>query len=115
MNLKDLKEHVDRLSLVADMNRCDPKDITVGIVVRRVGSVGGTPIVDVANMHLGFDWDSGKLLITATTDLREIDRDEIKSLMDRYEELGWKQYKISGLQRENKKLKEEIATLKAPK
>ena len=93
MNLKELKETVDRLMRSCELGREDPEKITVGIMVKRVGQIGSQPWVGVKAMNLGFDWDKGKLLISAESDLREIDRDEFKALMKAYDELGEKYMK----------------------
>lgn len=108
MNIIELKKIVDRLYETTK----EYKELTnIGIQVKRVGSVAGTPLVNVKSIHSGFDWNAGKIIIVPETDLREINRDEIKSIQEKYDELGWKYYKINNLQRENKKLKEEIEKL----
>jgi hypothetical protein len=88
-------------------------DLQVVIPVYRVGSVGGTSYVNVKSVTTGFDWDAGRIFLNTEERLREIDRDEIKTLQDKYEELGWKQYAISNLKRENKRLKERIKELES--
>lgn len=87
------------------------ENIQVGIKVFRVGAVGGTPVVPIKSVHMGFDWDKGKLIMTTEPELREVNRDEIKTLLDKYEELGWKQSQISSLKRENEKLKKQVEEL----
>lgn len=110
MNIIELKKIVDRLYETTEEYN---KELTnIGIQVKRIGSVAGTPLVNVKSIHSGFDWDNNKIIIVPETELREIDRDEIKSIQEKYDELGWKYYKINNLQRENKKLKEEIEKLK---
>jgi len=89
------------------------QDWQVVIPVYRVGAVGGTPSVDIKIVRAGFDWDSGRIFIEPETRLREIDRDEIKTMQDKYEELGWKHYEISGLKSENKKLRKRIEELES--
>jgi hypothetical protein len=104
MNLKQLKEILNRPIYE---NRED-EEYRVGIAVATAGSVGGTPVVGVKSVQYGFDWDSGKLIIYPEQDLREISRDEIKALRDKYSELSWKHYEISNLKRENQRLKEKL-------
>lgn len=87
MNLKQLKETVDRLIADCELNREDPEKITVGIIVKRVGQIGSQPWVGVRAMNLGFDWDKGRLLISAESDLREMDRGEFKILLKAYDDL----------------------------
>jgi hypothetical protein len=108
MNTKEL---IFQLERAVQFGRKD--DLQVVIPVYRVGSVGGTSYVNVKSVTTGFDWDAGRIFLNTEERLREIDRDEIKTLQDKYDELGWKQYKISGLQRENKKLKERIKELES--
>lgn len=103
-----LSEFIELLTRYAERN----EDFKVVIPVYRVGSVGGQSFVEVNTAYPGFDWDNGKFFIVPDVQLREIDRDEIKQLQAKYDELGWKQYKIDGLKRENKRLKDELEKLK---
>ena len=105
MTLEELKEFLEH---ALRHQRHDPTAMQIGIVVQTAGSVGGTPTVGVKNLSIGFDWDNGKILIYPDKDLREIGRDEIKAIRDKYEELGWSQYKIDNIKRENKQLKEKL-------
>jgi hypothetical protein len=86
-------------------------DWQVVIPVYRVGAVGGTPSVNIKIVRSGIDWDSGRIFIEPENRLREIDRDEIKTMQDKYEELGWKQYEISGLKKENEQLRKKVEEL----
>lgn len=54
------------------------------IATHKVGLIGGTPNTNIKFINLGFDWDRGKLIIYPEQTLREIDRDEIKALKDKY-------------------------------
>ena len=113
MNLKELKEQVDWLyehQLLRHQHA--PEDITVSIVVKTAGTVGGTPGVGVKSMQSGFDWDNGKLMIFPEKDLRSIEADELERLRKASDKEGWAQYENVNLKRENKKLKEELANLK---
>jgi hypothetical protein len=114
MNLEELKRAVDFAydRATGYASRDNPENYTVVIPVYRVGSVGGTPSVVVKSLSVGFDWDRGKIFINPESRLREIDRDEIKSLQDKYDELGWKKMQIDELKREIKKLKTENEKLK---
>ena len=111
MNIIDLKRIVD--SVYEHTKEYNRESTTVGIEVKRFGVIGGTPVVDIKSIVKGFDFDNNKVIIYPEVTLREIDRDEIKTIQDKYEELGWNHYEISGLKRENKRLKEEINKLKA--
>jgi hypothetical protein len=113
MNLKELKEQVDWLyehQLLRHQHA--PEDITVSIVVKTVGTVGGTPGVGVKSMQSGFDWDNGKLMIYPEKDLRSIEADELERLRKASDKEGWAQYENMNLKRELKKLKEELANLR---
>ncbi len=113
MNLKELKEQVDWLyEHQLRRNQHAPEDITVSIVVKTAGSIGGTPCVGVKSMQTGFDWDNGKLMIYPEKDLRSIEADELERLRKASDKEGWAQYENVNLKRENKKLKEEILNLK---
>jgi len=111
MNTKELIFQLERA--VQFGRKGPPDDWRVVIPVYRVGAVGGTPSVDIKIVRAGFDWDSGRIFIEPETRLREIDRDEIKTMQDKYEELGWKHYEISGLKSENKKLRKRIEELES--
>lgn len=113
MNLEELKRSVD--FLFDNSNRYgynDAETKTVGIEIKVIGSVGGTPICGVRSIQAGFDWDSGKIIIVPERNLRLVDVDELEILRKKYEELSWKKYEIDGLKREIKKLKEENQKLK---
>ena len=110
MNLLELKQQIDRMIEVTSKRHIEPENIAVGIKVFRLGTVGPTPIVNVKSLIQGFDWDNGKLIITAETDLREIGRDEIASLLDKFDEIGWTQYEVDSLKRENKRLKNLLSS-----
>jgi hypothetical protein len=106
MNPKELILQVER---AIQFGRMD--DWKVVIPVRRIGSIGGTPCVNIESVSAGFDWDSGKVFLSTKESLREIDRDEIKAIRDKYEELGWSQYKIGKIKKENEMLKKRIEEL----
>jgi hypothetical protein len=112
MKFDDFKRHID---FINDTNNTytsrNGGNLEVGIQVKRIGSVGGTPLVDLHSVRVGFDWDRGKVIITPVTPLRETDRDEIQMLIDKYEELGSSYMTIQNLKKEVKKLKEKIASL----
>ena len=93
MNLKELKNTVDWLLSQCELSREDPEKMNVGISVKRIGQIGGTPIVNIKCINFGFDWDAGKIIVAPESDLREIDRDEFKLLQKKYDELGFKYLK----------------------
>lgn len=108
MSLSELKELVEQMEQQVIRQRLNLEDVQVVIATHKVGLIGGTPNTNVKRIDLGFDWDRGKLIIYPEQTLREIDRDEIKALKDKYEELGWSKYKIDKIVKENKKLKEQL-------
>ena len=107
MKVKELKEIIERL----ENNNYNIEDIEVVVPTVKLGCVGPTPTTSIQSAFVGIDWDNNKLLLYPETTLREIDRDEIKSLREKYEDLGWKAYEINNLKRENKKLKDKINKL----
>ena len=110
MTFKELEmiiEHI-RKSYKGHYNENECDDLRICIPVKIVGVVGGTPCVDVKLLSCGFDWDKGKLMIIPEKDLRETTRDEIKTIQDKYEELGNSLRIIRELKKENKKLKEKL-------
>ena len=88
------------------------EDFQLVIPVEKVRSIGSTPAVNVKYISLGFDWDSGRIILWPEEKLRVITENEIKSLRENYEELEWKHYEISNLKRENKRLMKELQEMK---
>jgi len=68
-------------------------------------TVGGLPTVKIKNIQMGFDWDSGKFIITPEEDLTPSDRDFAKQMKEMQDRAGWADY-------ENRNLKAEINRLK---
>lgn len=108
MTLSELKELVEQMEQQAVRQRLNLEEIQVVIASHKVGLIGGTPSTNIKDINLGFDWDKGKLIIYPEQTLREIDRDEIKTLRDKYEELVWSKYEFDKIVKENKKLKEQL-------
>jgi len=105
MNLIELKTMIDN---IVSRHR-HPEEVQVVIPVFRVGQMGPAGSVPVKHVYLGFDWDSNTLFVTPEGDeLREINRDEITSIIDNYEELSWSHEKISKIKRENEALKRKL-------
>lgn len=111
MNLLELKEIVDS----AVEHAIDPEKITVRIPTFMVGVVGHTPCTNVKTAYQGFDWESKSFIIAPEKQLREVDRDEIKDLRNKYDELGWSYHKINRIKRENEQLKKQLQDLKDSK
>lgn len=112
MKLSELKQMVDRAVEQCERYHNNPDNITVRIPTYKTGTAGHIPCTDVKSANMGFDWEASSFLIRPEKELREIDRDEIKALRDKYEELSWTHYKVSKIKKENKELKEEVARLK---
>jgi len=114
MNLKELKDQIDWLyEHQMQPMQLKPEMITVGIVIKTAGSIGGTPVVGVKSIHVGFDWDASKLMIFADSDVREIKADELLALRKANEKDGWAQYENAGLKSDIKKLTAKIALLES--
>ena len=112
MNLLEFKQLVDRAIEQCERGYRTPESITVRIPSYKTGTAGHIPCTDVKGANMGFDWEASSFLIWPEKELREIDRDEIKTLRDKYEELSWTHYKVSKVKQENKNLKAELAKLK---
>lgn len=111
MNLYELKEVVDGLVEQAERQRLDANSVSVSIKSYMLGTVGPTSTTDIATINMGFDWDKGRVIINPTKTLREIDRDEVKSIRDRFEKEGWTQYSVRNLKAEHNKLKKLYSEL----
>lgn len=95
MTLQELYDNVCRTMDIVKLHRQDPSDITVGIRVKRIGTVGPLPVVGIQQISLGIDWDSDKCLITPTSPLRETDADEIAAIQKKFDDMGWAYYEAS--------------------
>jgi hypothetical protein len=71
-------------------------------------TVGGMPVVNVKQVQLGFDWDSGKFIITPEEDLTPSDRDFAKQMTEMQERAGWADYENRNLKAEIRQLKKKI-------
>lgn len=105
MKLSDLRNVLNRWSVADD-------DLEVVIPVKVVGSAGARPCVKLKLAAAGCDWDTGKLFLYPEVELREVDRDELKAIQKRLDEIGWDMYENRCLKSENKKLKKQIEELK---
>lgn len=105
MKLSDLRTVLSHWSVADD-------DLEVVIPVKVAGSVAAQPYVRLKLVAAGFDWDTGKLFLYPEAELREVDRDELKAIQKRLDEIGWDMYENRRLKSENKKLKKQIEELK---
>lgn len=69
LSLSGLKILVDRVVENANRNHRDPDKIKVGVRVFNPNTVGGTPMVSVTTVQMGFDWDANRCIIVPTTEL----------------------------------------------
>ena len=111
MTLAELKQMVDRAYDSAVRCHREPDKVTAYISTFKAGTAGHIPVTGVKSVNMGFDWEANSCIITPDVQLREIDRDEIKTLHEKYEELSWKLSDINRLKRENKQLKEQLSKL----
>lgn len=112
MNLQELKDLVEHAVEQCNRSHRQLNQITVYIPTYKTGSAGHIPCTAVKSAHMGFDWEASSFLIRPELELREIDRDEIKTLRAKYEELSWSHYKVSKIKSENETLKKQVEELK---
>lgn len=102
MKLRELKLLVDR---VVETSR-DYEDPEVVVSVKLpYSTVGAIPLVSIKNAYTGFDWESGKYILTPEENLTPADRDFAGKMKKMQEDLGWEKL-------ENRRLKSELARLK---
>lgn len=102
MKLSDLKQLIDRYTSIQRLH--DDPDVVVMIKLP-YSTVGGVPTVKVKYAQMGFDWDSGKFLISTEEDLTPADRDFAKMMREMQDRAGW-------ADSENRRLKAEVKQLK---
>ena len=95
MTLQELYDNVCAIMEISKLQRKDPSEVTVGIRVKRVGTVGPLPVVGIEHMCMGIDWDNGKCLITPSAPLRETDVNEIAAIQKKFDDMGWAYYEAS--------------------
>lgn len=84
------------------------RDQEVVIKVRLpYSTVGGTPCVGVTHALPGFDWDSGKFMLTAEQPLSTPDEKFQEQFRELQEKYGWLQYENRNLKAEIKRLRKE--------
>ena len=54
--------------------------LSLHVVVISPGSLGGTPCVPIINMHAGFDWDNGKVLLQPETPLTRLTTEDVAAI-----------------------------------
>lgn len=106
MKLRELKLILD---VYAENTRFLDAEIMVS--VKQPNSIGPSPAVRVNHAQMGFDWDSGKLLIACEQDLMVADNDLINRVRKAEEKYGWADYEMRGLEAQVKRLTKRIKEL----
>ncbi len=76
------------------------------VMVQSEGGLGGTPAVAVTGIHAGFDWDSGKVLISTASALTGLSAEDVEAIRTSVRQgSSWHAYQA------NKQLRERIAEL----
>jgi hypothetical protein len=103
MKVGELYEHIGRMVTYSD------KDAEVVIQIKLpYTTVGGSPVVKVKHVQLGFDWDQGKFIITPEEDLTPSDRDFAKQMKEMQERAYQADYENRGLKAEIRQLKKKL-------
>ncbi|MFL7123840.1 hypothetical protein IXX21_14775 [Escherichia coli] len=79
MKFSKFSELVNR---ILSNNHNHRRDMDVTIVVHSPGSIGSTPSVEVQSIHAGFDWDSGKVLISPAQPLTTLTPEQISDITE---------------------------------
>lgn len=100
MKFSELKQFIDLYD-----NRVYREDPEVVVKIKLpYSTVGAMPTVKVKSVHMGFDWDAGKLIIYPEEELTPSDRDFAKQMREMQERAAMADY-------ENRNLKAEIRRL----
>ena len=105
MKMSELRSHLTVLT--QGRNETDDPEVVIKVVLP-YATVGGMPTVTVKSVHLGFDWDKGKLILAPEESLTPRDRDFAEKMKEMQEKLGWAQYENRGLNAEIKRLKKQL-------
>jgi hypothetical protein len=99
MKVKELKHILERSN--------DDDNVMVAIKKPHI-TVGAIPTVPVKYAFTGFDWESGKFIITPEENLMLSDIDMTKRMTELQEKLGWSLSENRGLKAEIKRLEKSI-------
>jgi hypothetical protein len=102
MKFSELAKVIERAQV-----RHDDPEVVIRIKLP-YSTVGAQPTVTVKNANMGFDWDSGKFIITPEEELTPSDRDFAKQMTEMQERVGWTDYENRNLKSENKRLKKQL-------
>lgn len=105
----------DAIAALTDMAARQPnREQTLVVTVLSPGKIGSSPCVTVTDMHAGFDWNSGKILLSTDKQLTVLSPEDVaaihKSAKDGQSWHAFKRYERQA--NEIQVLKNEIATLK---
>lgn len=92
--------------------RNDQDDEIVVRIKLPYATIGGTPYIPVKGMYCGFDWDRGRLYIEPQEELTFHDKDFASQMHDMQQKCDWLRIQNKALEKENKKLKAELESLK---
>lgn len=112
MKLSELKQLIDRYTTLQRLH--DDPDVVVMIKLP-YSTVGGVPTVKVKYAQMGFDWDSGKFLLSTEEDLTPADRDFAKQMREMQNRAGWADSENRRLKAEVKQLQKKIDELRDQK
>lgn len=99
MKVSELKQRLE----------CANDDDTVSIAIKLpFSTIGAIPVVGVTVAFSGFDWDSGKFIVTPEENLTPADRDFETKMRDLQDKVGWLEYEKRGLKSEIKRLKKQL-------
>jgi len=118
----DFGDFLERMKRVNTFSGTRAGDLKVRIKVCSPGGLGATPTVEVKSVMRGIDWDSGSFLITPEKPLTVLTDEQLEAVKkvakdaQSYESYAYnKKLKAenAALAKENKRLSEELALLKA--
>lgn len=91
------------------------RDWNVVVKVFNPGTVGGTPCVGVNRLHIGFDWDNGKVMLETDVPLTTLTPEDVAAIHKSAKDgQSWHAFQSYKKQAERiKALEAEIASLKA--
>ena len=92
--------------LILERIRAQGGDPELLVTIQSEGGLGGTPSVAVTGIHAGFDWDSGKVLISTERALTGLSAEDVEAIRASVRQGGsWHAYQA------HKRLRERIAEL----
>ena len=93
MNLQEFVGTIEEIYTQVRLQGLNPEHIQVGVVIKKVGSVGPTPYEPISHLQLGIDWDRGKVQIfTKNRNITTISDEDIKEWSESVQKAGWDYY-----------------------